>query len=317
MAMLCQGFDFGPMDLACVMDLWLQSDQLRLVPEADISEVVRRTLRFVKLSWAPVVRVSFVVCMHSCWMQAGHPWWHASLIRSCMELEVWRGPADGEPGAGTFRSYIAQIVQHALAPYPEVFVSALQQFMESMPPITLGALDAFFVEAPTSISDPVAIVARHYLQLLKDNVGDGGGVSVAGLAELLGGFRRLVGPPLERSSPQTAVLAFLALAALCDLRHQRRLCAESLSSLLSLEARPLDGLEARFWAGCFFTLLDFTRSLSNEDAPKSLSTTSTTVEHQPTIAAKDGSGCTRVPSTTLVSNTGGGVTDGYKVSLPA
>lgn len=265
MAMLCQGFDFGPMDLACVMDLWLQSDQLRRVPEADISEVVRRTLRFVKLCWAPVVRVSFVVCMHSCWMQAGHLWWHASLIRSCVELEVWRGPADGEPGAGTFRSYIAQIVQHALAPYPEVFLSALQRFFEKLPPITRAALDAFFPDAPSSISDPVAIVARHYLDMLRHRASapeEDGGVSVSDLVELLEGFRLLVGQPMERSDPRTAVLAFLSLAALCDLRHQRRLCAESFGALLALEGRSPDGPETRFWAGCFFTLLDFSRTLA-------------------------------------------------------
>jgi len=275
MAMLCQGFAFGPMDLACVMDLWLQSDCLRRVPEAEISEVVRRTLRFVKLRWAPVVRVSFVVCMHSCWMQAGHAWWHRSLIRSCLELEVWRGPADGEPGAGTFRSYITQIIQHALAPYPEAFLSALQGFVEGLPRIMVTAIEAFF-KPPTSVSDPVAIVARHYLQLLQAEqaalntvVGDAGGARIGGstitvvsLMELLEGFRRLVGPPLERSDPRTAVLAFLALVALCDLRHQRRLCAEHLAALLTLDRLPPDSPQARFWAGCFFTLLEFSRTLS-------------------------------------------------------
>eukprot|EP00927_Polykrikos_kofoidii_P046899 TRINITY_DN41006_c0_g1_i1.p1 TRINITY_DN41006_c0_g1~~TRINITY_DN41006_c0_g1_i1.p1 ORF type:complete len:804 (-),score=135.09 TRINITY_DN41006_c0_g1_i1:9-2420(-) len=266
MAMLCQGFDFGPMDLACVMDLWLQSDQLRRVPEADIAEVVRRTLRFVRATWAPVVRVSFVVCMHSCWMQAGHVWWHASLIRSCVELEVWNAPNDGEPGAGTFRSYVAQIVQHALAPYPEMFVSALQGFVERLPPVELSDLEAFF-QVPASLSDPIAVVARHYLDLLKQEASlsskDSGTnmVTVETLGELLAGFQRLVGRPLERSDPKVAVLAFLALAALCDLRHQRRMCAESLSSLLLLESRATDGPEARFWAGCFFTLLEFSNTL--------------------------------------------------------
>ncbi|CAK0861455.1 unnamed protein product [Prorocentrum cordatum] len=165
MALLCQGFDFGPMDLACVMDLWLQSDQLRRVPEGSVAEVVKRTLRFVKLEWSPVVRISFIVCMHSCWPQAKHTWWHASLIWSCAELEVWRGPADGKPGAGTFRTYVAQIVQHALSPHPEVFIAALQDFVEGLPLVTVAAIEAFF-SVPDSISDPIAIAARHYLQLL-------------------------------------------------------------------------------------------------------------------------------------------------------
>jgi len=264
MAMLRQGFDFGPMDLACVMDLWLQSDQLRRVPEADISEVVRRTLRVVKLNWAPVVRVSFVVCMHSCWMQAVYKWWHTSLIRSCLELQVWRGPSDSEPGAGTFRSYIAQIVQHALSPHPNVFVEALQDFVEGLPKITLDAVERFFPEAPSSISDPIAIVARHYLKLLRDGASDSIGdkaVSVTDLKELWDGFERLVGPALDRSDPQTAVLAFLALTALCDLRHQRPLCSKSLASLLTLEWRKPDGDESKFWAGCFFILLEFSHEL--------------------------------------------------------
>lgn len=268
MAMLCQGFEFGPMDLACVMDLWLQSDQLRRVPESDISEVVRRTLRFVKLSWAPVVRVSFVVCMHSCWMQASQKWWHASLIRSCVELEVWRGPADGEPGAGTFRSYIAQIVTNALAPYPRVFVEALQEYVEALPSFAFSCLQEFFKEAPSSISDPVAIVARHYLSLLQEEVSGQvdakTAINVVELSDLLEGFKRLVGPPLERSSPRVVVLAFCSLATLCDLRHQRRLCSESLSSLLALDRRPPDGDDARFWAGCFFLLLEFSQTLPVE-----------------------------------------------------
>lgn len=271
MAMLCQGFEFGPMDLACVMDLWLQSDQLRRVPEADISEVVRRTLKFVKLDWAPVVRVSFVVCMHSCWMQAGQIWWHESLIRSCLELEVWRGPADGEPGAGTFRSYIAQIVQHALAPYPEMFIKSLQQFVQQFPPVTLESIDNFFPK-PDSMSDPVSIVARHYRDLLTAEVELSkqsppcSNVGVDLLEALLDGFKRLVGAPLEKSSPRIALVAFLSLMALCDLRHQRRLCAENLPSLLALEGRPPDGPVARFWAGCFFTLLEFSRTLESLSA---------------------------------------------------
>jgi len=268
MAMLCQGFEFGPMDLACVMDLWLQSDQLRRVPEADISEVVRRTLRFVKLSWAPVVRVSFVVCMHSCWMQASHKWWHASLIRSCVELEVWRGPADGEPGAGTFRSYIAQIVTNALAPYPGVFVEALQDYMEALPVFAFSSLEKFFKEAPSSISDPIAIVARHYVNLLQEEasgqVDAKIALTVAELSELLDGFKRLVGLPLERSTPRVVVHAFCALATLCDLRHQRRLCCESLCSLLVLDRRPPDGDDARFWAGCFFMFLEYSQTLPEE-----------------------------------------------------
>merc|ERR1712151_1068079 len=105
-------------------------------------------------------------CMHSCWMQAGDTWWHSSLIQSCLELEVGRGPSDGAPGAGTFRSYIVQIIQHAVAPYPEVFLVALRSFVDALPTITLQAIEAFFPQ-PTSISDPVAIVARHYLQLLR------------------------------------------------------------------------------------------------------------------------------------------------------
>jgi len=183
-----------------------------------------------------------------------------------MELQVWCAPADGEPGAGTFRSYVAQIVQHAVAPYPDVFVVAVQGFLERMPTVGLPLLEAFFQD-PVSLSDPVAIVARHYLGLLRSEASSSGSslapVAVAVLTELLNGFRRLVGRPLECSDPRTAVLAFLALVALCDLRHQRRMCAESLASLLTLESRAPDGPEARFWAGCFFTLLEFTHSLQS------------------------------------------------------
>jgi len=185
-----------------------------------------------------------------------------------MELEVWRGPAQGEPGAGTFRSYIAQIVQHALAPHPNVFIEALQEFIEALPPLTLTAIESFFPEAPTSISDPVAIVARHYLKLLREEASKSrteiSSLSVASLAELLEGFGRLVGPAMEHSDSGTVVLAFLALASLCDLRHQRRLCSESLATSLPdghIYMRAPDGDEARFWAGCFFTLLEFSQTL--------------------------------------------------------
>merc|ERR1740130_2291678 len=182
-------------------------------------------------------------------MQASQKWWHASLIRSCNELQVWRGPAEGEPGASTFRSYVGQIVQHALSPHPKVFLQALQDFVEALPILTLAAVEQFFTEAPCSISDPIAIVARHYLKLLHEEAAANTpetSIAVADLSDLLEGFQRLVGPALERSHPRTVVLAFLSLAALCDLRHQRRLCAESLSALLMVECRP-DGNETRFW----------------------------------------------------------------------
>jgi len=190
MAMLCK-YDFGPMDLACIMDVWLQSNELRRLPEADLPNVVTRTLRFVKLEWAPMVRLSFVVWMHSCSMQASHVWWHSSLIRSCVALEVWRGASDGEPSASRFRSHIVQIVQRALAPHPKVFLAAVQAYVGNLPHIELSQLEAFF-PPPASVSDPLAIVARHYLELLRS-----GAVTVALLMDLLDGFQRIVGPPLE------------------------------------------------------------------------------------------------------------------------
>mmetsp|Transcript_175028 Transcript_175028/g.561270 ORF Transcript_175028/g.561270 Transcript_175028/m.561270 type:complete len:770 (-) Transcript_175028:54-2363(-) len=318
MAMLCQGFDFGPMDLACVMDLWLQSDQLRRVPESEISEVVRRTLCFVKLSWPPVVRVSFVVCMHSCWLQAVNDWWHKSLIRSCLEMEVWRGPAEGEPGSGTFRSYIATLIQHALAPYHKVFLSALQAFFEGLPTITAGSLEAFF-ERPSSLSDPVAIVARHYLDLLHaeeaalgiatsgtsapssgsagNSVRDGfapSKVTVWTLQELLQDFCRLIGLPLEHSQPRVALLAFLALAALCDLRYQRSLCAQSLSALLHLESQPPDSPRSRFWASCFFTLLEFSRTLSGDACARGSAAGAASATHAVPAAGESARGGARL-----------------------
>lgn len=183
-----------------------------------------------------------------------------------MELQVWRGPAQNEPGAGTFRSYIGQIVQHALSPHPQIFVQALQEFIEALPPISMTAVKKFFPEAPTSISDPVAIVARHYLSLLEEGAADPNRcISVSNLTQLLDGFGRLVGPPLERSEPLTAVQAFLALAALCDLRHQRRLISESLTNLPVLDLRAPDGEEAKFWAGCFFSLLEFSQMLPESE----------------------------------------------------
>mmetsp|Transcript_27402 Transcript_27402/g.63988 ORF Transcript_27402/g.63988 Transcript_27402/m.63988 type:complete len:737 (+) Transcript_27402:27-2237(+) len=277
MASLCPDFDFGPMDLACVMELWLQSDQLRRVPEADIEEIVERTLHYVKLVWAPVVRVSFIVCMHSCWSQASYTWWHASLIKSCLELEVWR--SSGGTAADTvntaansslFRPYIVQIMSNALFEHKEVFVLALKNFVDGLPTITVNSIAVFFPEVPDSVSDPIAVVARHYLCLLqgamKEDAGTSTVPSLKVLAELLTGFRRLV-PVLEGSSPRTVVLAFVSLMALCDLRHQRWLCVDSFSVLLALRYGG-QNLEPRlqreeqeramhFWTECFMTFLAF------------------------------------------------------------
>lgn len=223
-------------------------------------------------------------------------------------MEVWRGPLNGEPGLGTFRSYITQVIQHALVQYPQVFVAALQSFLRGLPTIPLEALNVFF-ETPTSLSDPVAIVAKHYLRLLQVEEhsarrsmhsqrrtadADGGGgaagsgieqvvfparghgidegfveLTVPVLQELLQGFFRLLGPAMEQSQPRTALLAFLTLIALCDLRHQRRLCVESLTALLHLEGRSHDANQTRFWACVFFTLLEFSRTLSEAEVPGS------------------------------------------------
>merc|ERR1719373_893313 len=84
-----------------------------------------------------------------------------------MDLEVWCLPADGELGAGTFRSYVAQIVQHALRPHFELFLAALQACLARLPPVRLTDIQESLPQAVDSPSDPVAIVTRHYLDLLR------------------------------------------------------------------------------------------------------------------------------------------------------
>lgn len=268
--------------------------------ESDFTQVITRTLGFVKTSWPAVVRIYFVVGMHSTWKQAAMKWWHTSFIRSCLDLQVWQGPVVGEPGAGTLQSYISQIIAYALIPNRLLFIEALKEFIESMPPISLVAMDHFFDKVPSSNSCPIAIVARHYFDMLhkvsptyvKKQVANARGddspsrrimgvsdttkaadkdLTLAGLKDMMTGFKKVLCPHItDGADPRDAVLAFLSLAAICDLRHQRRLISEVLDALPVPYAQV--SINEPFWAGCFYTLLEFAYALEEHGSCKTTGT---------------------------------------------